>query len=366
MSSCRSAVAGAIVASVAGLFCPPAGAQAGAGILSIKTSREAAPPGAIAQVKVFITEPKPITSGRAGLSFASFSDIEGIALGETDAAGIAIVNGADIALTIVSPSGTYGMDGDYPVLTIAGRVALDAPIGQRVPATLDPAALRFIDPSGMLYEVEVNDGYLVAGGVLSVGDVVPGSATLPAGATVSVFGTGFTPATKVVFKETLLAGVRFVNEGQMDVILAEPTSMHGKPVRVRSDKATTTYFSYQRTRPFNRSGHPVLRHVVPLFPASTTLNATIGLASATAGIAVQNLEESSAFPVAELLDGTGAILASTVIEVPANQFVVREIAELFGIPGVTGGVVRLVSDTPVQIMGVDLEATGAASPRLPH
>ena len=344
------------------------GAQVPAAGVSLKITKETAPPGGIAQMKVLITEPKPITTGRANMSFSGFSDIEGIALGSDDSAGIAIVRGGEIAISILSPTGTFGMDPDYPALvTVAGRVPFDAPLGVRIPMTMDPAALQFTDPTGAVYPAEIKNGYLLSGGGISIGDVTPGSADLPAGATVSIFGTGFRPDTTVKLKETLLAQVLYINPGQIDVVLAEPAHMHGKAIRARNrDGSQVTYYSYQRTRPFGSSVHPVLRNVVPIFPVETFLQGSVQLSVTTAGIAVQNLEATDTFMFAELIDGAGVPIAAGLIEVPSNSYVVRAVSEIFGRPYSGTGLVRLVGVSPVQILGVDVDSTGAASPRLPQ
>jgi hypothetical protein len=341
-------------------------AQAPSNVVSLKVSREAAPPGAIAQVKVFVTEPKPITSGRALMSFDAFSDIEGIALAAGDAAGIAVVHGGQIALSVVSPSATFGMVSDYPVLTVAGRVPATAPLGMRIPMQIDPAALRLLNPSGELYVTEVKDGYLLSGGVLSISDVIPGSADVAAGGTVSIFGTGFRPDTRVRLKETALSAVRYVNPNRIDVIVAEPTHMHGKGIRVRNrDGAEVTYFAYQRTRRSGTTADARLQNVVPIFPDASSDQHVIDVSKATAGIALQNLAATATFVIAELADANG-LGQSSRIDVASNTYVVRSLAEIFGFSPDGGAVVTLLGVTPVQALGVNVDSRGRATPQLPR
>lgn len=356
-----------IVAGTLALAAPGLGAQVPDAGVSVRITPETAPPGSIVQMKVLITEPKPITTGRGRLSFSGFDDIEGIALGSTDSAGIAIVRGGEIAISILSPTATFGMDPDYAALTVAGRVPLDAPLGSRFPMTMDPAALQFIDPGGAVYPAEIKNGHLLVGNAMTIADVTPGSADLPAGATVSIFGSGFRPDTRVRLKETALAQVLYINPGQIDVVLADPTRMHGKAIRFRNpDGSEATYFSYQRTGRTGRSAHPVLRHVVPIFPMKTFAMGSVQLAARTVGIAVQNLESTDTSVFAELLDGAGDSVATGLIEVPAHSYVVRTVSEIFGVRHSATRVVRLLSVSPVQMLGVDVDRSGAASPRLPQ
>lgn len=340
-----------------------AGAQVVDPGLSLKISVEKAPPGAIAQIKLLVTEPKPITTGWADMSFDGFSDFAGFALGSGESAAVAVVQGSRFRIAVVSPDGTFGINPDYPVLTVAGRVRLDAPAGVPMPMTMDP--IEFRDLAGALYPVEVKDGSLVAGGELSVSDVTPGSADLPAGATVSIFGSGFRPNTRVRLRETLLDEVRYVNEGQLDVVLAEPALMHGMRIRVRNPAGSeVTYYSYQRIGPSGSSGHPVLRDVVPIFLAQTLLQGS--LPGATVGVAVQNPGATDAFLLADLVDDAGVQLATAIVEVPANHYLVRSLSEIFGASYGGAGSLRLVSDHPVQILGIDVDSSGGASPRLPQ
>ncbi len=342
-----------------------ASAQAPLAGVSLKVSREVAPPGAISQMKVFVTEPKPITTGYAWMDFDGFSDIEGIALGSEDSAGIAVVRGGRIVLTVSSPNASFGMDPDYPVLTVAGRVPATSPVGVRIPMTVDPAALQLTDPSGALYLAEVKDGFLLSGGTLSIGDVVPGSGTVEAGGVVSIFGTGFRPDTRVRLKETVLTAVRYVSPTRIDVILADPTRMQGVAVRATNrDGAGVTYFSYQRTRRSGATTHPVLREVVPIFAEATSEKHAIDVSAATAGIALQNRDTTRTFVLAELSDASGLPVAAGFIEIPSRSFVVRSIEEIFGWKPGTPGVVTLVGVTAVQAMGVDVDAQGRATPRL--
>lgn len=342
-------------------------AQAPANVVSLKVSREAAPPGAIAQMKVFITEPKPITSGLAFMDFAAFEDVVGIALASGESAAVAVAQGGQIALSIVSPGATFGMDPDYPVLTIAGRVPTTAPIGLRIPMTIDPGALQLLDPAGNLYATEVRDGYLLTGGTLSISNVVPGSAELDTGGVVSIFGSGFRPGSKVRVKETPLAGVRYISPNRIDVVVGQPTRMHGREIRVKNrDGEEATYFSYQRTRRSGTTEDLRLQNVVPIFGGAGSDRHVIDTSASTAGVALQNLDGTGTSVYAELFDASGTPLAAGYVEIPSASYVVRSLAEIFGFSPAGPATITIAAVSPVQALAVDVDWQGRATPRLPR
>jgi len=340
--------------------------------VSISVSRETAPPGGIAQMKVFITEPRPISTGGAFMTFDAYADVVGIALmnPSQDVAGVAVVRGTDVWLAFTSPSATFGTSIDYPVLTVAGRVPADAPVGAKYPLTIDPAALRLFDPNGVAYPVEVKSGLLVSRAGVSIHDISPGSAVVPAGGVVTIHGSSFTPKTEIRFKEARLADVRYVNSGRIDVVVAQTTRMHGMQVKAKNpDGSQSTYFSYQRTRSASPSSDPILKFAVPLLPPATVTSASVSFAApapaTTYGVAVQNIEAIDAAVSIQLVDAAGVTLVNTDIMVPGRRFVVRELVELFGFAPDGAATVRVASATPIQAIGIAADqASGTASPLL--
>jgi hypothetical protein len=357
----------AVAATLALLALAPAAAQVAPAGVSLRISHEAAPPGTFAQMKVFVTEVQPITTAFAAVDVPSLSEIQDLALGASDTAGMAVVRGSRIAMSVVSPSGTFGMDPDAPVLTFAVRVPVGAPLGTRFPVTIDPGALRFVDPAGVIYPTEVKDGSLLSATRISITDVTGASLDPPAGSIVSVYGTGFRSDTRVRLKETALAQVIFVNPGRMDAILAQPAHLHGLRVRARNrDGVEATYFAHRRSR---RSGvplDPLLRDVFPVFPAKSVIRASLRVAPGTVGIAVQNPGSIATMVFAELVDVTGRAIAAGQILVAGNAHVVRGLAEIFGFAYRGSGLVRFLSVTPVQVLGVEVDPAGVVAPRLPQ
>lgn len=346
------------------------GVHAGAPDICLMISSETAPPGSIAQIKVSLTEPKPIITGKARMSLSGFSDITGIALGEAEAAATAVVRGTNVAISLVSPSGTLGLDeddSDYPILlTIAGRVA-HAPIGTKNTITLDPGALQFFDPSGAAYLLDkIESGTLTTDHALSMSNVTPGSADLPAGSVVTISGTNFLPHTRIRFNDVPLAQVSYVNPTRMDIVLAEPARMHGRRIRAsNSEGVPATYISYQRASRAGTGTNNVLQNVVPVFPLTAVPKASIAV-EGDFGLALQNLEPTDTHVFAELLTAQGLGVASSVIAVPSNRYIVRHLSEIFKGSIPNGSIVRLVAVTPVQVLGIRVDANGGATPRLPQ
>jgi hypothetical protein len=331
---------------------------------------ETAPPGGIAQVKVFLTEPKPISTGDFGFSFGGFDDFAGIALFSpgNDTLGAAVVQGSALTVSIVSPSGTFGTDHNYPMLTVAGRVPAAAPLGTTFPIGILGEALRLFDPSGAVYAMKtLTPGSVVVAPGVSIDEISPGSADLPAGSVVRITGQGFTADTKVRFNQTELAEVRYVDSANLDVVLASPTRMHGLKIDADNpDGSHTTYYSYQRTRRQDPSVDPILRDVVPLFSSQAVTAALVDIAAVPTGLALQNLEASPALVDVALLAPDGQPLAATTLSLSPHSFVVQEISELFDIQYAPGLVVRATSPTPVQAMGVTVDPSGAVTPVVPR
>jgi hypothetical protein len=339
------------------------------GAVTIQVSEEMAPPGGMAQMKIRMTDAQPIITARASFSFFGIAGIEGISLAGPgdDAAGIAVVRGTDVALSIVSPNATLGTDSDYPLVTVLGRVPDNAPIGATFPLVLDADSLQLVDPNGVRYITEVKSGQLVAWPSLTIHEVRPGSATLSGGSLVTILGSNFQPATEIRFDETALTQVLFVSPTRMDVVLAQNARMHGLEVEARNpDGSQSTFFSYQRTSRTGKTGQSVMKDIVPIFQSRSAQRSTLYLSGATTGVALQNLERTDAVVVAELFTASGAGVAATTVTLPSNTFLVRELSELFRIRNFGDAIVDLRSATPVQVLGVSIDSTGTASPRLPQ
>lgn len=345
--------------------------------VSLSVSRETAPPGGVAQMKVYITEPKPISTGSGSFTFAPYEDIIGIALGsgEDDTAGVALVRGNAVTVTIHSPSALFGMASDYPVLAVAGHIPVGTPLGVRYPFVIDAATLSLVDASGAVYPTETKVGHLVTATGLSIHDVNPGSAVVPAGGVVTITGSSFEPKTQIKFAETKLREVRYVSPRRIDVVLASPTHMHGQMIKATNpDGSKCEYFAYQRTKADSLSEDSVLRLAVPLPPAVEYSDASIGFPAPAAqtifGVAIQNVQARDAHVTIELVDAYGNRYTASGLLVPPNRFIVRSLSELFGFAPASAATVHIAARNagnttavPVQVLGVAADQlAGTATP----
>ena len=368
------------LAAVAAILLPSGVAYAAGGLvkgtfvgLSLTVSNETAPPGGMAQMKVLLTEPQPIGTGKGSLSLSGFSTISGIAvMGPTpDVAGIAVVRGSSVDVSMISPSATYGLSLGYPILTVAGRVSTSTPLGSKFPVTFD--GLQFLDASGAVYPTEFRAGQLLVAKTVAIGDVLPGSALVPAGGVVTITGSNFVSNTKIQINGGKIAQVRYISPTEIDVVLGAPLTMHGVMVKATNpDNTQSTYYSYQRTYRSSISSDPVMQFVMPLFSPVSVNTATVSLPApayaTTYGVALQNVDTADAVSTVELLDAAGNPIAVSSLTVSPSTYVVRELTELFGfVPAGVSGVRVTSSSAPIEIMGVAADQVwGTATPILAH
>lgn len=360
--------AGATIAALVALLTATVTAQLQTEI-SLRISQEVVRPGAIAQVKISITEPRPISTGGMFIDFGAMDDFLGFATvsAGNDAYGTAQQSGTGIRFSINSPSATVGTDGDYPLATVAVRVPAAAQLGTTFPIATTNGFIRLVGPLGKLYTAdEVKDGSITVRQSISIDDVIPGSAVVPAGGVVTVVGHGFQPNTKVRFGGVLIASTQFVDASHFRVVLASAARMHG--VRVRAENPNgprTTYFSYQRTQSQGATRSAALAGIVPLFPLQLMTRARIDLTGTPAGVGLQNLDAATASVHLDLLSPSGQVLATKTTTVQPNRYKVRELSEWFGTSYATPARVRVRSTVPIQVVGIRVDASGDASPVIP-
>jgi hypothetical protein len=362
--------------------------------LSLRVNDEAAPAGSVVQIKIDVTEPKPISTGRGKIKIKGVSTVQGIVLMNEgqDTYGLAMVDNAvdgtkELTFSITSPSSLFGTPADYPILGIAGTVA-NASLGTNFPLALDPAGLGFRDPSGAVYPTEIKDGTLTVANAVAIGDVSPGSSIVPAGGVVRISGANFTPATRLDLSETSIVEQRFISSQRIDVVLGQTTNMHGLRIRARNDgkndKSRSEYFSYERTTAIGASNDPTLAKVVPLFAPGSYTSATVDLPGGSsghrrravrpahgsggravrAGFALQNLQASSASVAIELLDRSGHPYAVNTVSIGPDRYLVRELGEVFGTVSPPSAL-RIRSNVPIQVLGLTADPSAGTAAALP-
>ena len=114
------------IRSAVALVTVTAAALAVVNSLSMKISDEIQPPGGVFQVKISLTEPKPISTGHGRLALTTpvISSIDAVQLLSPagDAAGMAVISGTTVKLQCIIPSTTFGSLADSPIITIQGSV----------------------------------------------------------------------------------------------------------------------------------------------------------------------------------------------------------------------------------------------------
>lgn len=360
--------------------------------LSLRVNDETAPPGSIVQIKVDVTEPKPISTGKGKIRVNGLTTIEGIALmnRDQDTYGVALVDGQDLRFFINSPSSAFGTPNDYPIVAVAGKVASNAGIGSTYALQLDPGALNFLNPAGATYPLEIKNGQLTVGHGVVIGDVSPGSSVLHAGDVVHISGTNFDPETRLQLHEASVSQVRYISSSRIDIVLGQITDMHGMRIRARNpDKSESEYFSYERTRSVSTSNDPVLSRTVPLFAPNTYTTATVrmpvigtkrrravGHSGATTllpeaqssplalGFALQNIGTTDVTAAIELLNSRGFAYATNTITIGPGRYLVREIGEQFGTIASPSSI-RVTSNAPLQVLGLVADHTADVATAIP-
>jgi hypothetical protein len=214
----------------------------------LRVSNEIAAPGGIAQIKVTLTEPKPIMTGL--FDFSGVGAVAGIAAfsPQNDTTGIAWPTATGLRIAAVSTLSDFGTDLlGYPLLTVTVHVPASAPIGSVIPIHLDPSSLALFDPNGVQYAATVTDGSITVGQVPAVEDVIPGSDVVPALGTIMLLGRNFNKDVSVQVDGADIDRVLLVSPSRMDVIIKSPLAMFARQIRLRTKTGNSFYYAYQRT-----------------------------------------------------------------------------------------------------------------------
>jgi hypothetical protein len=342
---------------------------------TIRVSSEAAPPGGMAQMKVLLTSPMPITSGGMFMDMSSvdFASIDGIALFNAagDVGGAAVVNGGLVNMRFTSPHGTFGATADYPIMTVALRLKPTAQNGQVFPVALNPLASFWQNLLGLPSAVELQPGSITVGGSVSITNVVPGGGSLPAGGTFRILGMGFSPQTKVALNPLKASSVQFVSPQEILVTVKEAGVLDATKIQVTNpDKSTDTYYSYMRGVPMGVSARPLLARTVPAFSSLTIFEAVLPStisplvnADYFTAIAWQNPSAADAVVTLESHAAGGGLTGSTTVTLPSGSRLTREVSELLGAVLPTGSYLHVSSTQPVQMLGLlGNDRTGAVIP----
>lgn len=331
--------------------------------VSLKILNTRSPAGGMTQLLVTLTEPKPIVTGIASLSFDSgvLGPVMGVALyspagAQSDVAGTAVVSGGRLTVRTTSPGAEFGTGAAVPILAVAISVHPDALPTAESFLALDPAGSSWLDPTGVPYAQHVKSGKFQVGGSLSISDVFPGTGLLPAGSTVNVRGLGFVPGSIVEIDGVPVTATTLVSSTQLDVTIGADSDLYGRRVTVKNpDLARTSYFSYLRAAWLGQSSHALVAATDPIFSPqafSSALFATSAPAGKFFAVALQNPGASPAQVQLDLLSDAGAPVASQAVTLGPRTRFSRDLLELFGATAASASVLSVRSTSPVQSLGL--------------
>jgi hypothetical protein len=341
--------------------------------LSLKVLNETAAPGGLVQMKVSVTEPKPIIIGMGRINFGPvLGTVQGLLIPDSpQSAGVGVIGDHSLVVQTLSPDGTIGTSTAGPAVVVTISVPPTAPAGASAPLNLDPTTSFFTDPSGNDYPLQVKEGTVRVGGTLSITDVLPGGGFLPAGSTVSVIGIGFQPGATVEIDGLEVGSSTFIDSTRIDAVTAAAAQLDGRRVSVRNpDHTRAAYFSYLRATSLGESARPLLAAAEPIYPVqpiSTGFFSTPAPAPGVfLGLALQNPGNATAAVSIELWSA-GSVVASTSLSLPSRTEIEREASELFsGVVPPKGSFLRVTASSPVQMLGLSGNDTnGSVAPLLP-
>jgi hypothetical protein len=365
-----------------------------AGTIGMKVLSTSVPPGGIFQWQLSNTEPKPIGHGSTRPQVPA-GPVRGVAVNDPSgkAAGIAMVNGSNIAIQLSSPDALLGTDITYPVVTMSMPLSAGLTPGQTFPIGIDTANTLFADASKNYTTLEFAPGTLTIApsGSPYISDVVPGGGLLPDRAPLRILGANFTSNTKVSIEGTTIIPVdqTFKSSGEIDVLICNGTvpdgatacpnngssfQLDGERVRVKEQNFTIEYYSYIRSDDVpGASANALVTQVHPMFSRRTYLAATVPLvntATQFTGIALQNTSGMDDGIKVELLDAGNASLANFSFILPTGKKIARDVVQdWFPSPPAGAATVKITvtSGPALQVLGMlGDKSAGTVAPVIPQ
>ena len=326
--------------------------------VSVEISTETVPAGGVAQIKLRLTEPKPIvrTSLLEMYEGAFFDAFLGIS-GAGGLTGVAQIQDGSLRLEMSSAQAVQ-LDPDYPILTLAVRTHQTLPAGRSTPVTLDLERSSWISPLGIPYGEEAKPGAVIIGGSFYISDVRPGGGTIPAGGRFEVLGGGFTQGLKVRAEGAKLHSVtpdRFIMEAKRTIRL------DGLRITAEIGRERQVYYSYLRGDKRAPSTHPALRNVMPVFSSTAAHTAIVELARADIlnAIGLQNPTGSAIEVTLTAASLFGAPLQSAKVQLGSRETMFQTAEEIFGAPLRIGAAMLMVSSAgAVQFTAAHISADG--------
>ncbi len=322
--------------------------------ISIHIPDETVPPGGIAQMKMLVTQPTPVSTSGPRFATTSGTTVVGIQLFNPngDVNGVAMFSTSMISVESITSTGTQGSD--YPIMIVSLQVSPSTGAGTQFSFNLDSSSTWTLGLLGTATMEPISPATITVGGSISITDVVPGGGLQPAGTIVHVQGIGFQPGTQVQLSNIKASSITAASPQDIQIVLAEPTQMTGKKIQVTNpDGSQDTYFSYMRGIPLGESSQTLLASALPIFSSVTYSQAVFAPAASStsqfSGIAVQNPNLAPATVTFALFSSSNSPLGSSTIVIPSGNRLMRDMAELAGVTPPAGSYFVVSSDLPVQM-----------------
>jgi uncharacterized protein (TIGR03437 family) len=237
--------------------------------LTVRISAEDTPPGASAQIKIFLASPRQVASGAIGIDFdpTVFGEIGNIAVFSAtgDAMGYADVRGQHMDAHFWSRSGGIGQLPTLPILVVSIAVMPQVTAGTASSLKIDPKGTPQLfvssgppwkDTAGNVYSVVVRPFTFHVNEGMSILSTAPGGGLLSQGDTLQIEGAGFDSSTTVGIDGVNIAPPQAVSSGQILMKLRGPTEMTGKRVRVKKETGPElTFYSSLLSKASVFDGH---------------------------------------------------------------------------------------------------------------
>jgi hypothetical protein len=325
--------------------------------VSMSVSAELVPAGGVAQIKVFLTEPKPIVRSRMTTSLDEyfFPDLLGIsAAGGLTGVAQRRDGKLRVELSTITPD---LLNSDYPILTVAVRTNPNLPGGAMMPVDLNVADSYWMNALGQPYPKEAHAGSVTIGGTTYIGNVEPGGGKLKAGESFRVTGGGFVQDMKARAE-----GARLESVTPAEFVMAakEPMKLDGTRIRIRlPNQEEQTYFAYPRPVKKTLGTHPNLEGMVPVFSTGAALEAMAPL-SQNKALKAAGIQNPTGTPVrvqVAALSLTGQVIISKVVTLGAMEMVFQSTEEIMGAPWPADAYwLRMRASGPVQLAVAEVGA----------
>lgn len=347
--------------AAAGLCLLAATASAQTLPMEVRTVDETAVPGGVLQLKLEVTEPRPILTGGGGWSFDGYDQFLGLAVGgSADSAAVGVMRSAKLKLRMVAPSNDLAQI-DYPILVTALKVPTTHIPGQTSVANISIDS--FTGPGGVPIPTIGQPGTITVNGGAWIGNVTPGSATVPAGGVITITGGGFTLGQVDVTLKGTPSTFTVIDDNTIHVVPSRAVTMHGTEVLmdVRTgngnggSRQSLSYYSYQRTTPVFISRDSLFGAVEPAFQRLSWTGAMVAFPTPTPGkalgLSLQNTSGGDATVTLRLVNGA-APAAPLTFSLPENGRLSVSLAEVFGTSCTAACTVRVSSSRGVQVLGL--------------